>query len=358
MRVSFSCLSLHAGVGVGGRRSRRRGFTLTEIAMGLVVLAVLVAILVVAGDRTRRTAMLGEDLSNMRQIAALTGQYAADNQDLFWTFSWQGGETYGSKWPELNTAPSDLEAAANQAVVILRDSAGREDMPKIFGWYTYHMYSHLPLLQYAGLEFPNRLFVSAGDKARRLWASDPLGFDQGKFLPNQPPPTAESNKRWPYSSSYQLATSFFDQALLQGNRVNQSGLPENQWFTPLGGDLRARTLSATKFPSLKSHLHDKFAWHFGTTAADSLLNGEFEKGYPYFAEEHARLPILFVDGHAAVHRSGDANKGWVPTSPCPFKPTTIVSPSSGKTVPGRYRWTRHFLDGADVSKPEIDDCPK
>ncbi len=339
--------------------SRRGAFTCVELLCILAVLGVVLAVLAVMGDKARKAAMLSDDLANFRQIAALTGQYAADNDDKFWTFSWQGGETYNTKWSDLKSGTDDVEAAANQAVVILRDHAGRLDMPKISpGWYSFLLYSHLPLQTYAGSSFPDRLFVSSGDRARLLWASDPPGFDQGKFLPNQPSPMYPVNKRWPYSSSYQLSTSFFDQGTPNAARVSQASPQENLWNTPNDGDLQARTLSATKHPSLKSHLHDKFAWHFGTTTEDSLLTNEFDKGYPFFAEEHARLPILFVDGHAAVHRSGNANKGWIPNAPCPFTPTSFVSPSSGKTVPGCYRWTRLFLDGADVGKPELDDCPK
>ncbi len=351
MRVSFSGSVAHAGVGVGGGRGCRRGFTLVEAAMTLVVLGVLVAILVVAGDRTRRTAMLSQDLSNMRQIATLTGQYAADNQDLFWTFSWQGGEIYNSKYPDLNNPQDDKEGAVHQAVVILRDHAGRPDFPKITGWYPHLMYSHLPLLQHAGLAFPNRLFISAGEKARLLWASDPLGFDQGKFLPNQPQPSL-INKRWPYSSSYQMASSFFDQAIATIDRVSQAG-SEQSWNIPSNGDLRARTLSDTAFPSQKVHLHDKYAWHFGTTEADSVAPAmPMVKGYPFFAEPHARLPLLFVDGHAAVHRSADSNPGGTPTSPTGCGPTTFQSPSSNKVVYGRYRWTRHLLGGRDIAGPD------
>jgi hypothetical protein len=334
------------------------GFSHVEFVVVLGLAVGLFAVLWVMGDRQRRTAMLGEDLSNMRRIAALTGQYAADNDDKFWTFSWQGGVKYNSEYPDLNFASEDNTAASNQAVVILRDHAGRPDMPMISGWYSYGMYSHLPLLQHAGLESPNRLFVSAGDRARQLWVSDPLGFDLNNFKPNQPDPTGQPmQKRWPYSSSYQLASSFFDQTVSATSRIRQGGT-EPTWFIPPDADLHAKTLSSTAFPSQKVHLHDKYAWHFGKTAADSLPTFPLGQGYPYFAEPHARLPLLFVDGHAAMHQSGSANEGWIPNNPTSCLPTTFSSPSSGKTVSGRYRWTRSYLDGRDVGGPEVGDCLK
>lgn len=341
-------------------RSRREGvrsrcgFTRVELVGALAIAAMIAAWMMVAGERARRTAMLGEDLSNLRQIATLTGQCAADNDDKFWTFSWQGGETYNSKYPELNFAGNDLDAADNQAVEILRDSANRPDMPKISLWYAHLMYSHLPLLQFSGLHFPNRTFISSGDSARLLWASDPVGFDQNKFGPNQPPPN-KPNKRWPYSSSYQLASSFFDRSPTPDQRLVQV-FDDDSFVGGAGLDLQSRLVSSVVSPSQKVHLHDKYAWHFGTSSKHDKSTIPLQKGHAYFADEDARMPLLFVDGHAAVQTSHEANHGWVPSKPTLCQITKIYSPSSGLTVPGRYRWTRGYLEGRDVGGPESPEC--
>jgi prepilin-type processing-associated H-X9-DG protein len=302
----------------GGQRPRL-GFTRLELAAVLAIMGMIAAWLMVVGERSRRTAMLGEDLSNLRQIATLTGQYAADNDDKFWTFSWQGGETYNTKWPDLNFASSDAQAGASQGVVILRDYVGRLEMPQMSAWYAYYMYSHLPLMQYAGRGVPSRVFVPSGDQPRLLWSTDPEGFDQGKFGPNQPAPSP-INKRWPYSSSYQLASSFFDQSPA-GQRISQGGV-ENLYSIPTDHDLRARALSSTAFPSNKVLLHDKYAWHFGTSTKHNKPTFPLAQGYAFFGDDDARLPLLFVDGHVAVHTSGEGNKGWQLNGLSPCKSVT------------------------------------
>jgi len=325
-----------------------------ELVGALAIAAMIAAWMMVAGERARRTAMLGEDLSNLRQIATLTGQYAADNDDRFWTFSWQGGETYNSKWLELNFASDDMEAGANQAVVMLRDSFGRPDMPKIEGWFVHLSYSHIPLMLYAGRSLPTRLFVSSGDQPRRLWASDPEGFDQGKFGTNQPG-KGGPYQRWPYSSSFRLSTSFYDQSATPQQRISQAG-SDVGYTSPTGHDLRARLMASTSFPSQKIHLHDNYAWHFGTSTKHNQPTFPLAEGYAFFGDDDARLPLLFVDGHVAVHASKDSNPGWIPNEPTLCQPTTFASPSSGLSVPGRYRWTRGYLEGRDVGGPESPEC--
>jgi hypothetical protein len=335
--------------------STRRAFAAAELAALLVIAAVVACVLLVAGDRARRAARLGEDTANLRQIGSATHAFGADKADLFWTFSWKKGESK-SAYPDLNNAVSDLQAAANQAVDILRRVAGREDMPKIFNWVPHLGYSQLVLQDYlfeqGGL--PSRTFISAADKNRLLWAGDPKGFDQNKFGPKQPFAGPE-NKRWPYSSSYQLATSFYDKGAV-GQRISQGGMAHNLFLIPPVATLGGKAIADTAFPSHKVLLHDSFAWHFTRFGPKAAA--------PYCTLPEARLPMLFVDGGVRVMAAPASNKGWQPNTPGSANPSSIIyqpqtweeptpsgQPSQG-TI-GAYRWTRNYLAGRDFGGPEI-----
>ncbi len=156
-------------------RAQVRGFALIEVTVVIVVIGLLVAVLVVSGERARRTAMIGEDLSNLRQIGQLTGQYANDFEDKFWSFSWKKGQSL-SQFPDLNNAGTDLQASGNQAVDIMRRLGGLSpaQAPKQSAWMVFASSTHLPLIEYAGLQTPSldptktstRMFIGSGDKVR------------------------------------------------------------------------------------------------------------------------------------------------------------------------------------------------
>src|SRR5690349_12826625 len=102
----------------------RRAFALVELLALITVVGCVAALIVLLSGESRRMGRLGEDLGKLRQVGGLTAEYAADHADKFWTFSWRKGDSL-SQYPELNNASSDLQAAANQAVDILRRRAGR-----------------------------------------------------------------------------------------------------------------------------------------------------------------------------------------------------------------------------------------
>src|SRR5262249_21717174 len=151
--------------------------------------------------------------------------YAAENADFFWTFSWRRGQAYQTQYPELNNAADALSAAANQMVYLLRTRGGRPDMPIFPNIFPHPLYSHLVLADHLGQGFPWKTVISSGDENRRRWADDPACFDQGCFLPLQPNPDP-SQKRWPYSASFQTCVAFYDRSPL-GYRLNQVGNPYN-----------------------------------------------------------------------------------------------------------------------------------
>ncbi|MCC6660518.1 MAG: type II secretion system protein [Phycisphaerales bacterium] len=320
----------------------RHGFALVELAALSVVASLVAALLLVFGAETRRAGRLGEDIGKLRSIGSLTCQYAADNADQFWTFSWRAGESH-SQWPDLNNATNDGQAVANQMVDILRRRAGRMDI-SLFYLVTFHInYSHVPLLDYTG-RVPDETFISAADEHRLKWSRDPHGFDQGLYHPAPPNVPGDPNaKRWPYSASFIVPTAFYDKSSVP-NRVTPAGR-HNLYYVPGAARLGAKLLSDVDFPAHKVFVSDSNARHFGTNQ-------------PYCTHDQSRLPLLFTDGGVPVKAARESNPGWQPNNPASPDPTlfqyepTPWEPGGSGTIIGRFRWTRGFLDGRDFGGPE------
>ncbi len=323
----------------------RDGFVMRELVAMLAVAGVVACVLMVLGARARQSAMASDDLAKLREIGSLTGMYASDNKEAYWGFSWKAGQSL-SQYPDLNNATTDLQAGANQAVDILRRRAGRTDIPAIFGWIPHVFYSHLALEDYAGHAPANRLFVSSGDVNRLKWASDPLGFDQGKFLPCQPA-TGATSKRWPYSASWQMPTAFYTKEWSGPNALVNSG-SFSLYSTPPGIGIVQQFVSTVTFPSQKIVLHDFGARHFGRPGL--------------YANPEARVATLIADGHAEFLATKNTNPGWNPTQPSSLAPLVLsYSPScwdpplmgNQDNLPAGYRYTREGLFGRDFGGPEV-----
>ncbi len=335
-------------------RRNRPAFVLLECGIVVAVGAALLALLLIMGAGARRHARLGEDLAKLRQIGSLTSDYAGDNNDQFWSFSWKKGQSL-SQWPELNNATSDQQAAANQAVDILRRIANRLDIFPITGWVPQVLYNHLALGDHLG-RAPDSLFVSSMDKHRLKWSADPKGFDQGWYqpAPQGSPPGTNNGKRWPYSASFVVPTAFYDLSPV-ASRISQA-TTQGTYNVPPSASLGAATLAATACPALKVLAHDQHGRHFGKRVA-------------YCAHPQARLPVLMVDGGVGARTASDANPGWQPNAPTWATPTTfqyapdVWEPPTMSGAPveiidaGRFRWTRgtateHGIAGRDFGGPE------
>jgi type II secretory pathway pseudopilin PulG len=341
------------------KHARGRAFALAEALVVALVVGLLVAVLVVSGERARRTAMMGEDLSNLRQIGQLTGQYANDFEDKIWSFSWKKGQSL-SQFPDLNNAGTDLQAAGNQAVDIMRRLGGLSpaQAPKQSAWLAFSSSNHLPLIEYAGLQTPSldptktstRMFIGSGDKVRLLWASDLDGFLKNKFLPLQPTGSSGIGFRFPFQSSYRvpfhLISASFGQFAI-------SSVGWNTYTVLDGATFDAKTLSSVVFPSNKVMFHETHGRHYG-------------QRQPFFSVDtgEARVPLLTVDGAADVRATRDGNKGWVPSNPNSTSPTQYqYNPSvwdpptvSGGAIDqcyGSYDYTRSAEKGRDFGGPEV-----
>jgi hypothetical protein len=333
-----------------------------ELVVTLAVVLVVFALLAAMLPRQRQLAQLSESMANLKEFGSLTGQYAADNDDRYWSLSWRGDgvTTYPSRYVDLRGPFSDdINAQGAQAVEILRRLAGREDIPRITAWIANPAYTHLVLAEYAGLELPLRIAVSPADERRLAWANDPRAFDVGAFLPYQPTPDQYS-KRWPYSMSYELGTVFWspDRHSSASGVVIQGG--QHNLFTWTGiVRLGNRRQNETAYPSHKAMMWDQAQRHFG-------------ERQPYFMMPEARYPVLFADGAVAVRTSADANRGWNPATPdaFPSSPTdntgvtrVLYQPSAWEpqipggglsiTLDARQRFNRSGLAGRDFDGDEV-----
>jgi type II secretory pathway pseudopilin PulG len=304
----------------------RTGFVLVELIAVAMVALVLGALLLIMSAEVRRNARLGEDLANLRQFGVITQSYAADSADRFWTFSWKAGHQ-NSQFPDLNGSSSDQQAAADQAVDIIRRRSVI-DQPRLNLWIPHLSFNTLVLAGYLDRQLPMRFTVSSADRERLLWHSDPL---------TAPIP------RFSVSSSYAPSPVFISSPQ-SGPFALRQGQSSAFWqYAPNYTLFGAVQMSSVAFPSQKVLFYDHMQRHFERDA--------------FYAETDARVALLMADGAAGVRATVDANPGWQPTDPTNPEPSAFwYHPPSGPNslwVQGQYRWTRMGLQGRDFGGPEV-----
>jgi hypothetical protein len=335
---------------------RQGGFILAEAIILVLVGVVLVAALALTASESRRQASLGDNLANLKLFAAATGAYAADSNDRLWSFSWRGGVV---NHPDFPLAPTDLDAAAQQAWHILRTRSGRPDWFGLIpppNWVPHILYSPLVILDYLDADLPARAAAAPEDHTRLLWQSDP--FEGFLALPStlRPGGNDATARRWPFSCSYTLVPAAYSPDGGSEALTQQQNGAHNLWIVPPQPTLGGRAVADIAFPAQKVLLHEEFQRHFGPRVI-------------WFGHRDARVPLLLADGSACVRATADANLGFQPTSPQnpgplriryepqAWEPPALSDDNQDRLLITHYRFTRSGLRGRDFGGPEVPWTP-
>ena len=352
---------------------KNKGFTLIELLVVIAIIALLIGILLPAIGKARDSAKNLLSQTRMRQLGQGGSNYAADNNDRVFSYSWKAGRTYTLPSDQIVTPGTDQDAASWQQTEILMRVTGRssgDTMIEPFqGRLAHRRYSHIVLLDYLTNAQPEQVAASPFDRNQIQWQQNPtditannnIPYGVGSVIPNVAqlePPSGWNNtgvrQRWAFASSYQTVPAAWNSdGIGTPTYVPGQGTPHLMaGWSPDGSPvvLGERRYTQVAHPSGKVLQFEEFDYFSS------------RKPLFYFYPD-AQSNLSFFDGSVRRERSADANPGWNPQFPTSqFKQRyvpihTFPEPKEGygetTTYCLRYRWTRHGLRGIDFGGREV-----
>lgn len=329
-----------------------RGFTLIELLVVISIIALLVGILLPSLAGARRAARQTVCMSNLRQLATSSANYAIDFKGLTAMFSWSPGRT-PTTYTDLIQPVGSFASAAHSAQatdIIRRRAPSSPNFGFVFLWNPAIDYSHLVLLDYMSIPLPVPIAACPEDRPLQLWQSDIAAFNASAFGIRQPQFTGFAGdvlRAKPFSSSYETPPATYDRSTV-GSRIVQSNLSHYAYGITSNTRFGATTIDQVAFPALKVQLHDTHQRH--------------GRRQLFFAHPNASQPVLHFDGSVIERKTRDSGAGWQPNAPTAGPTTIVYAPfsyepptSTGaatESFVGRYRWTRGGLKGIDFG-PEV-----
>ena len=353
--------------------ARRRAMSIVETLVCVVVVATLTMTMLPALASIRDNSLNELSKANLMTIGQGRDQYAMENKDRIFSYTWRAGETYTLPNGRSHTHNTDGDATSRQNEEILMRRTGRiSGINKILtfiGRLPHRRYSHLVLLDdMADTDESfnsSELFIEPADENLLTWHERSLEIGPGSGVPyagGVPQGYDDGNggdwsdrpylQRWPFASSYQVVPHAWMGDGSEGVYVPVDDTPH--LFRGIGEPILGRRhMSEVAFPSQKVHMHEEFDYE--------------QTRYPYFAYDHARPEKLMFDGSINSRPSGEANDSVSsedydlnnPQDPSVYPVwtqryvplDTFPIPLGGFNDPTelnmRYRWTLFGLQGVD-----------
>lgn len=338
------------------RNHTRRGFSLIECMVLLVVIGLLVVVLAPMLGAARNRMRVMSSAEKLMQIGQGGAMYAQDNVDRLFSYSWAAGEVYIMPSGQARLPSDDREASGLQnQEILIRRSMRLDGAYKIlnFARRVPHLrFSHLVLMDYLGQDPGTDAYIDPSDEKLLHWNATPLSYDANSTVPysrvgvgwdyERDWDASFIRQRWAFSSSYQVVPDAWQGYELGNRYVPQADTPH---LIEARGDPdlhSGQSFGRVLHPSNK-------VWMFEEFDRDRQVAH-------YFGYDDARVEKLMFDGSVNNWASGDAAPSVVPefglfhwrqryVALHRFPRAVEGGATSSEPLSQRWRWTYGGLSG-------------
>lgn len=339
-------------------------FTLIELLVVILIIVLLIALLLPALRGARQVSRRLICQNNLNQLGVGHHTYALDYKNIIGDLNGLDEDRNGRPIDGHNGFPTPDDLVKQARKIIMR-ATGISSEKLVWSGQVFicEQFSHLALIDYMGSKLALSSTVCPEDRPRLKWRAAPFAMSTTMF-------NKADNQRivnwWPFSSSYQLMPTAWDQdgpntfhanAHFSAESVVSQGLSHDSYKYDFKYPLNARNQDEIAFPAQKVAIADSQQRHFGRQDI-------------YYAFPEALQPLLFWDGSVSIRKTGDAGKGWDTSSYAarigqssakfnyyPDNGFESAVPGGRQSIAvsaGYYKWTRGGLRGIDYAGVEID----